>query len=205
MRGVLYDERRGGYIDNVPGTFQHTSGDVSAKGNGFTVLPDSVVASNASLVANDINPVTYTAVCASKRCYKFNDDWDALIAQSYQRMEADGVSAEAATDPLGRPLPDLSVQLFNPSYDKDWFENTALTVRGQLGPVKLLYAGSYLTRHVEQVQDYTTYARSGFYIDYYQCVPKSSNTLHCFSPSADLAQSRNECAPKPRAAREHAR
>ncbi len=60
VRGVLYDERRGGYIDNVPGTFQHTSGDVSAKGNGFTVLPDSVVASNASLVANDINPVTYT-------------------------------------------------------------------------------------------------------------------------------------------------
>ncbi len=182
VRAVLYDERRGGYIDNVPGTFQHTSSDVSAKGNGFTVLPDSVVANNASLVANDINPVTYSGLRV-EALYKFNDDWDALIAESYQRMDAEGVSAETATDPLGRPLPDLSVQLFNPSYDRDWFENTALTVRGKLGPLKLLYAGSYMTRQVEQVQDYTTYARSGVYIDYYQCVPKSSSTLHCFTPS----------------------
>jgi len=183
VRGVLYDERRGGYIDNIPGTFQHSSSDVSAKFNGFSVSPDSVVINNAPLVANDINPVTYRGV-RFEALYRFSDDWDALIAESYQRMEADGVSAEAATNTLGEPQPDLTVQLFNPSYDKDWFENTALTVNGHLGPLKLLYAGSYLTRHVEQVQDYTDYARSGVYVDYYQCIPETSSTLHCFSPSS---------------------
>jgi iron complex outermembrane receptor protein len=185
VRGVLYDERRGGYIDNVPGTFQHTSSDLSANYNGFTVSPDSVVINNAPLVTNDINPVTYRGV-RFEALYKFSDDWDALIAESYQRLEADGVAVEQTTDVLGKPLPELSVQLFNPSYDKDWFENTALTVHGQLGLLKLLYAGSYLTRHVEQVQDYTDYARGGVYIDYYQCIPetKTSSTLHCFSPSS---------------------
>jgi iron complex outermembrane receptor protein len=182
VRAVLYDERRGGYIDNIPGTFQHNSSDVSAKFNGFTVSPDSVVINNAALVANDINPATYRGA-RFEALYKFSDDWDALIAESYQRMEADGVSTEAATDLLGKPQPDLTVQLFNPSYDKDWFENTALTVNGRLGPLKLLYAGSYLTRHVEQVQDYTDYARTGVFIDYYQCIPESLGTLHCFTPS----------------------
>jgi iron complex outermembrane recepter protein len=182
VRAVFYDQRRGGYIDNIPGTFQHNSSDVSARFNGFTVSPDSVVINNAALVANDINPTTYRGA-RFEALYKFSDDWDALIAESYQRMEADGVSTEAVTDLLGKPQPDLSVQLFNPSYDKDWFENTALTVNGRLGPLKLLYAGSYLTRHIEQVQDYTDYARTGVFIDYYQCVPEALSTLHCFTPS----------------------
>ena len=64
--------------------------------------------------------------------------------------------------------PTLSVQLYNPSYDKDRFENTALTIDGRIGALKLVYAGAYLVRNVEQVQDYTNYAR-GPYVDYYQC------------------------------------
>jgi outer membrane receptor protein involved in Fe transport len=184
VRAVLYDERRGGYIDNIPGTLQHTSDDLSARSFGLTVSPDSVVANNASLVANNINPVTYRGVRV-EALYKFSDDWNALIAESYQRMESEGVSAEATTNLLGKPQPDLTVQLFNPSYDHDWFENTALTVNGRLGFLKLLYAGSYLTRHVEQVQDYTSYAHTGTYVDYYQCIlaPPGSTSLHCFTPS----------------------
>lgn len=184
VRGVLYDERRGGYIDNIPATFQHSSSDISARFSGLSVSPDSVVANNAALVANDINPATYRGLRV-EALYKFNDNWDALIAESYQHLEADGVSAEATTNTFGQPQPDLTVQLFNPSYDKDWFENTALTVNGHLGPLKLLYTGSYLTRHVEQVQDYTNYARGGLYADYYQCVfPQNSSALHCFTPSS---------------------
>jgi hypothetical protein len=70
-------------------------------------------------------------------------------------MEADGVFAEMAANSLGEPQPDLSVQLYNPSYDKDKFENTALTIDGRIGALKLVYAGAYLVRNVEQVQDYT--------------------------------------------------
>ena len=83
-----------------------------------------------------------------------------MLAQSYQNMEADGVFAEMAANALGEPQPDLSVQLFNPSYNKDRFENTALTINGHVRPLELLYAGSYLVRNVEQHQDYTAnYAR----------------------------------------------
>ena len=122
------------------------------------VPANSVVINNFNLVANDINPVTYTGLRV-EALYRFNEDWNALLAQSYQNMEADGVFAEMAANSLGEPLPDLSVQLYNPSYDKDKFENTALTIDGRVGALKLVYAGAYLVRNVEQVQDYTNYAR----------------------------------------------
>jgi iron complex outermembrane receptor protein len=134
------------------------------------------------LVANDINPVTYQGIRV-EALYQFNADWSALLAQSYQSMEADGVFAEMAANSLGQPLPDLSVQLYNPSYDKDKFENTALTINGRVGALKLLYAGAYLVRNVEQVQDYTNYTRS-VNGDYYSCADPTTTTLECFSPSA---------------------
>ena len=77
------------------------------------------------------------------------------------------------------------MQLYNPSYDKDRFENTALTIDGRVGALKLLYAGAYLVRNVEQVQDYTNYAR-GLYVDYYQCVNPGPTpaAAQCFTPSS---------------------
>jgi hypothetical protein len=85
----------------------------------------------------------------------------------------------------GVPLPPQSVTLFNPSYNKDRFENTALTVNGRVGDLKLVYAGAYLVRNISQVQDYTNYSR-GLYSDYYQChgaEPVHGLTATCFSPS----------------------
>jgi iron complex outermembrane recepter protein len=48
-----------------------------------------------------------------------------------------------------------------------------------------MYTGAYLVRNVEQVQDYTNYARTGYYVDYYQCVNPGSTpaTAQCFTPS----------------------
>ena len=63
--------------------------------------------------------------------------------------------------------------LFNNAYDKDKFENTAWTVNGKIGDLKAVYTGGYLVRHVDQVGDYTNYAR-GVYADYYQCYPERS-------------------------------
>jgi len=187
VRGVIYKERRGGYIDNIPGTFARTDTDpgwVAFEGSGGPIPVSGVVINNAALVANDINPVTYQGIRV-EALYQFNADWSALLAQSYQRMEADGVFAEMAANSLGQPLPDLSVQLYNPSYDKDRFENTALTIEGRVGALKLLYAGAYLVRNVEQIQDYTAYAHSGFYADYYQCVnPGPPAAAKCFTPSS---------------------
>jgi outer membrane receptor protein involved in Fe transport len=182
VRGVIYNERRGGYIDNIPGTFARMRTDTGIQYFGGYVPANSPVINNAALVANDINPVTYQGIRA-EALYQINEDWSALLAQSYQSMEADGVFAEMAANSLGQPLPDLSVQLYNPSYDKDKFENTALTLDGRVGALKLLYAGAYLVRNVEQVQDYTNYTRSANG-DYYSCVDPTRNTALCFSPSA---------------------
>ena len=41
----------------------------------------------------------------------------------------------------GAPLPPQSVTLFNDSYNKDRFENTALTINGRIGDLKVVYAG----------------------------------------------------------------
>jgi outer membrane receptor protein involved in Fe transport len=71
---------------------------------------------------------------------------------------------------LQQPLPDLSVESFVPSWNHDRFENTALTINGRVGDLKLVYTGGYLVRNVEQQQDYTGYAR-GANAAYYQCMP----------------------------------
>jgi iron complex outermembrane receptor protein len=184
VRAVIYDEKRGGYINNTPATFARASTDLGIPYAGDAVLANSVVINNFNLAANHINPVTYQGIRV-EALYRFNEDWNALLVQSYQNMQADGVFAEMAATSLGAPQPDLSVQLFNPSYDKDRFENTALTIDGHVGVLKLVYASSYLVRNIEQAQDYTNYAR-GLYTDYYQCVNPGPTpaTAHCFTPSS---------------------
>ncbi len=196
VRAVIYSDRQGGYINNVPSTFTRAGTDEGfAKYNGGVVPANSPVINNYNLVQNAINPVTYTGG-RLEVLEKIDDDWNVLLSQSYQNMDAQGVfyqmpySSEGETfnsigAPIGsQPLPPLSVNLFNPSYDKDRFENTALVVNGKLGDLKLVYSGAYLTRNVEQVQDYTNYAR-GVFGYYYQCVGYSTNpaTGKCYSPS----------------------
>jgi iron complex outermembrane receptor protein len=185
VRGVIYNEKRGGYINNIPATFARADTDLGVQyAFGGQVPANSVVINNFNIVGKDINPVTYQGLRV-EALYQFNEDWNALLAQSYQNMEADGVFAEMTANSLGEPQPPLSVQLYNPSYDKDKFENTALTINGRVGALKLVYAGAYLVRNVEQVQDYTNYAR-GLYVDYYQCVNPGPTpaTTQCFTPSS---------------------
>ena len=200
VRAVIYSDSRGGYINNVPGTFARQNSDLGIHyanyptgcgPNGTSpsappcqVPPGSPTASNANLVGNAINPVTYQGIRAGA-LWKFNDDWSALLVQSYQSMNAQGVFYETPqASGTGANLPDLSVQLYNPSYDKDRFENTALTINGHVGELNLVYAGAYLTRNVEQVQDYTDYARF-VYADYYQCTSpaQTGKQGQCYSPS----------------------
>ena len=52
--------------------------------------------------------------------------------------------------------------------------------------MKLVYSGGYLVRNVEQVQDYTNYAR-GVYGAYYQCAGTSKTNAAvgtCYTPSS---------------------
>ena len=191
IRGVIYNENRGGYIDNLPTKFTRRNTDAGTiRYLGGVVPPGSEVVSNDRVVANDINPVTYKGIRVSG-LYQFNDDWNLLVAQSYQSLQADGVFSQTSVGTEGQPLPELSINLFNPTTSKDRFTNTAWTVNGRFGDLKAVYTGGYLARNVNQVADYTNYAR-GVYGDYYQCIiPGSAQAISlgipqgkCFSPSS---------------------
>ncbi len=204
VRAVIYDDTRGGYIDNVPAEFTRRNTDIgiyyanypaNAKGqcpnglpnNGFCVPPGSPVINNYNVAANDINPVTYKGMRV-EALYKFNENWNALLSQTYQNMTSQGVFYQQPNSSDGTPLAPLQVTLFNNGYDDDKFESTALTVNGKIGDLKTVYSGGYLVRNVDQVGDYTNYAR-GLYADMYQCYGPGTGgdknlTSTCFSPSA---------------------
>jgi iron complex outermembrane receptor protein len=170
VRAVIYNDRRGGYIDNVPGTFTRKSTDLGiyyARNPGGGVPADSPVINNNAIAGRAINPVTYQGARV-EGLFQINDDWNILLTQSYQHMDSEGVFYQMPKSSDGAPLNPLEVTLFNNSYDKDRFENTAWTVNGKFGDLKAVYTGGYLVRHVDQVGDYTNYAR-GVYADYYQC------------------------------------
>ncbi len=206
VRLVVYDDRHGGYINNVASTFTRQPTDLGihygnfatacsigapvagvctapgASPTAFGVPPGSPVINNAGQVASDINPVTWQGLRASA-LWNINDNWNALITQSFQDMDAEGVFYQMPLSSDGVPLPQQSVTLFNPNYNRDRFENTALVVNGKLGDLKLVYAGSYLVRNVDTQQDYTNYAR-GKYADYYQCHGADGGfPAMCFSPA----------------------
>jgi outer membrane receptor protein involved in Fe transport len=196
VRGVFYDDRRGGYINNVPSTFTRSDTDIGIHYANYPcptdpsascVPPNSPVINNAGLIGSHINPVTYEGF-RGELLFKINQDWDVLVSQTYQQMDAEGVFYQQPTGSDGTPLQPLEVTLFNPSYDRDSFDSSSVTVNGKLGALKAVYTGGYLTRHVDQVGDYTNYAR-GKYADYYQCYGPgtgydNSLTSTCFSPSA---------------------
>jgi iron complex outermembrane recepter protein len=175
LRAVIYDDSRGGYIHNVPATFTRSPTDIGIVNYfGGVVPPGSTSLSNADLVSNAFNPLTYKGIRVSG-LYQMNDDWNFLLQQSYQSMEADGIFAY---DPQ---LGDLDVQQYNPSKDLDKFEDTAWTINGRIGALKLVYTGGYLVRNVDETADYTNYARGPF-AAYYQCTMGANAT--CYSPSS---------------------
>jgi outer membrane receptor protein involved in Fe transport len=196
IRGVIYDDKRGGYINNVPATFTRKSTDLgigyaqypTGCGSGGTpcqVPPGSAVINNYAIAGRAINPATYQGIRVSA-LWDINDDWNALLTQSYQDLDAQGVFYQMPNSSDGQPLPKQSVTLFNNSYNKDKFENTAWTLNGHIGPLKAVYTGAYLVRNVSTVQDYTNYAR-GLYADYYQChgaEPANGLAATCYSPSS---------------------
>ena len=73
-----------------------------------------------------------------------------------------------------QPLPPQSVTLFNASYNKDRFENTAWTINGRVGDLEGGLHRRVSRAQRQQVQDYTNYAR-GVYADYYQCHGRSTS------------------------------
>ena len=191
VRATIYNDHRGGYIDNVPSTFTRRSTDLGPTSYGLPggqYPANAPGANNYNLAAQNQNPLSYKGLRLGA-LYQINDDWSALIQQSYQNMEADGLSAQFPTGSDGQKLNQLEETSFSPSKSVDKYSATAWTLNGKFGDFKAIYTGSYLTRKIDQTMDYTNYARSagGFY---YTCTggPASASSIGagtpytCYSP-----------------------
>lgn len=176
IRGVVYADHRGGYIDNKFSTFTRQPSDLGAyylayNGNGNKLTPAQQTNggqyNNNALVENNFNPVDYTGGRISLD-WQIAPDWDLLVSQAYQKLESKGTFAVQSYTYDYAPLTGLSSTLFAPQYSKDDFSNTAWTLKGKVAGLDLIYTGSYLTRHISQQGDYTNYARATYGI-FYQC------------------------------------
>src|SRR5271155_4328691 len=122
IRGVIYDDRRGGYITNVPSTFTRSNDDSGnfygglkpnavtnlcpnglPSSTGFCVPAANVVANNFNIARPDSNPVEYSGIRVSALA-QITDDWSALLTQSYQNLDAEGSSASFPTGSEGQTL-----------------------------------------------------------------------------------------------------
>jgi outer membrane receptor protein involved in Fe transport len=206
VRAVFYDERRGGYINNVPSSFSRSNSDLgnytlgirpntsglcpnglAAGAAGYCTVGNAQSINNLSIASADQNPTTYYGGRLSA-LYEINNDWDVLVTQSFQNMDAEGVSFEEPVSANFQPLQPLQVTTFSPAYDKDRFENTAWTVNGKVDGLKIIYTGSYMVRNISQQMDYTNYSRAPYGV-YYQCTGGANGfgggPPTCYSPIAN--------------------
>jgi iron complex outermembrane receptor protein len=181
-RVALYNDRQGGYVDNVAGTFQANSainptfpgnsvnfaeGDVFANGDvvgagGLSVPVTKVTASNSASVEDDFNDASYSGFRAGAK-YLINDNWDVLVQHARQSLQTEGVFDY---DPS---IGDLQVSRFSPDNLDDEFSQTAWTLSGRMGALDLVYTGAFLDREVVANIDYTGYTNVGGFAAGYQC------------------------------------
>ncbi len=87
----------------------------------LVVPPGSPAINNNSITGDGINPVTYQGIRV-EALYKFTDDWNVLLTQSYQEMHSHGVFYQQPNASDGAPLQPLQVTIFNSTHDNDKFE-----------------------------------------------------------------------------------
>lgn len=185
-RVVVYNDRQGGYIDNVPSTFTRNEqldnntyigikptgglcpdGGKANPNTGFCLPAGTAQYNNFALAQKDQNPVTNQGARA-ELLWQITPDWDLLISQSVQNLDAEGLSTSYPVGSDFQPLQPLQVTSFVPTYDKDNFESTAWTLNGKIHGLSAIYTGAYTDRHIVQQNDYTNYSRT-LYGQYYEC------------------------------------
>ncbi|MCC5861761.1 MAG: TonB-dependent receptor [Gammaproteobacteria bacterium] len=161
LRGAFYNIRRGGYIDNVFGTFT-TDPSINPDSNATPAAVSYDEASNLALAEDNFNGGFYQGFRLGG-LYLINDDWDLLVQHTRQELGADGVFDY---DP---EVGDLQATRFFPDRLRDEFNLTSWTLNGRLGMLDVIYTGGYLDREINQSVDYTGYNNSGAFISYYTC------------------------------------
>ena len=186
IRGVFYNDVQGGYIDNVPSTFTRNQqlddntyigvfpvaghcpdGGLPNPHTNFCLPASTPQANNFALAKKAQNPVTNQGA-RLEGSWNITPDWNLLISQSVQALDAEGLSTSYPTGSDFQKLSKWQVTAFVPTYNKDSYSNTAWTLNGKVHNFNLIYTGAYTDRHVVQQNDYTNYSRT-LYGQYYEC------------------------------------
>lgn len=187
LRLVVYNDQQGGYIDNVPGTYQlpfnghvgepgklpegnpllvrraleSCTGIVNCTGSNYQA-PIRQTINNDRFVEDNYNDASYIGGRAALT-YKISDHWSIDLMHFTQRLKTDGVfNYEPAVG-------DLKVTQFAPNSLRDNTDLTTLTINGRLGFLDIIYTGSYLTRSSVQQADYASYSNIGLFLPFYEC------------------------------------
>ncbi len=185
LRAVIFTEHQGGYISNVASTISYQPGSVAAS--------TGVSGNNASLLENNTNSVDYQGLRLSM-LWKMNDDWNLLVQQNYQNLNAPGYFYSYPANSNGTALAPYQITAFTPAWNKDKYESTAWTLNGKLpGNMSLVYTGSYMSRNIDGQQDYSNYMRSTTG-SYYGCVGPGAGYFNASNFPA-LATHKLQCYP----------
>ncbi|MGC1547940.1 MAG: TonB-dependent receptor [Rhodanobacter sp.] len=186
LRGVIYNDHQGGYIDNVPSTFTRQPTDGGGAMAPYVAAGGTSGFNNYSVAQNNWNPVD-TQGARLSGLWKINDDWNLLIAESYQNLDSNGQSSTYPVGADGQTLGTNQITAFVPAWNNDHDTNTAWTLNGQIGDLSVVYTGGYTNRRISEQQDYTNYSRSAGGM-YYQCTGTSAGLSSagkpiCYSPA----------------------
>jgi outer membrane receptor protein involved in Fe transport len=181
LRGVVFVDNQGGYIDNVAGTrdvsqsarfrpagTERANGvPVSDQREGFQAGADLsdvtfLESDNSTRVEEDFNETTYTGGRLSG-LFDINDDWSLLVTHMQQQLDSEGVFF---ADPS---LDDFEIQRFQDDTLEDAFANTSWTVEGRIAGLDVVYTGAFTDRETDQTVDYIDYLFVGQYLPYYIC------------------------------------
>ena len=144
VRLVGWNEKKGGYIDNVLGSRTYDRGTPTDPSDDTTI-------NNAGLVKKNYNDVeTYGGRVALR--VELNDNWTITPAYMAQMQKSGGLFAY---DPS---VGDLEVTHFRPESSRDFWSQAQLTVEGKISNLDITYAGSFLRRDDTTHQDYSDYS-----------------------------------------------
>lgn len=171
LRVVAYNDKQGGWIDNIlnkPGEGGYIGSAVVIDRISGGVLSDPentpvISPKNDSLVEDDFNDAIYAGVRFGLS-YLINEDWSFLLQHTAQSLETEGVFAY---DPNLEG--ESSVNRFVPEDNDDEFGLTTWTLKGRLDKLDLVYTGGYLDREISSTIDYTGYTNGGLFAAYYVC------------------------------------
>ena len=191
VRVAMYNDRQGGWIDNVlndPANGGYGgSVEVIRRVSGYAgspgVLEPSTTAisapTNDELVEDDFNDATYTGARVGAS-YHINDDWHLLVQHTEQTLDTEGVFAyDPNLDGTS------SANRFVPEENSDEFGLTTWTLEGRLKKLDIVYTGGYLDREINSTIDYTGYTNGGSFSAFYTCLYSGlpAEEQACFDPT----------------------